>query len=74
VPSSIGALLAVAALGSFSAAGVPLAAPRAFVAELCGSHGTVAIPLDGSPPDRHRDCPAGCHAVCGRRNVELEED
>jgi hypothetical protein len=66
----------VAALGSLSTAGVPpAAAPVALFAELCGSHGVVTIPLDGAPPSRRRDCPAGCHALCGRRNLaETEED
>ncbi|MEN2791820.1 hypothetical protein ABC974_19465 [Sphingomonas oligophenolica] len=76
MPSSIGALLAVAALGGLSVANMPpAAAPVALAVEICGGHGVVTIPLDGSPPARHRDCPAGCHAVCGRRNlVEADED
>jgi hypothetical protein len=67
-------LLALSALASLSAAGVQPTAPVAFVAELCGSHGAITIPFDGSPPARHHDCPAGCHAVCGRRTLEGDED
>jgi hypothetical protein len=69
-------LLAVAALGSLSAANVPpAAAPLALVVELCGSHGIVTISLDGSLPARHHECPGGCHAVCGRRSlIEAEAE
>jgi len=74
VPFSVGALLAVMALGSLSAASVPPPAASVAFVEICGGHGFIAIPLDGSPPARHRDCPAGCHAVCGRRNLEIDED
>lgn len=76
MPSSIGTLLAVAALTGMSAGAVPpCPSPGdSITVALCGEHGTMTIPLGRPPTDQRRECQGGCHAICHRKDFCDDEE
>jgi hypothetical protein len=83
LPGTLLSLFAAAglSLGAMPMSATAMAEGRAFV----GSDGVIVLPLCGDPggfsplvpgDDRgpRRDCPAGCHAMCSRRDELCDQE
>lgn len=67
--SLAGGVLSAIAAGVLTVSGTLALRPAdgGVLVPICGAHGeTVPLPI-GNERDHREDCPAGCHAVCGRR-------